>query len=62
VKKLSPEEKLEITTKIIQSDVFYNKEHEITVEQIRLFKENSKRIIKVIDAVTFSLSLEKLKL
>ncbi len=61
VEKSSPEEKPEITNKIIRSDASYNKGLEAAVEQIRLFEENSKKMIEVIDAVTFSSNLEKLK-
>ena len=43
------------------SDPSYNNGLEATTEQIRLFEENVKKITEVVDGITFSSNLEKLK-
>jgi hypothetical protein len=61
VKNSIPEEKSEIINKGIQLDVSYTKGLEGAIEQIRLFEENSKKVMDIIDVVSFSSHIENLK-
>jgi len=61
VKNSIPENKSEIMNKGIQLDVSYTKGLEGAIEQIRLFEENAKKVMDVIDVVSFSSHIENLK-